>query len=248
MVDRAEIEKMNEALTVCGFTNGNQRGTIIDEGFTSLSDFSVLNDDEVKEMAKRITSMRTNQGGFVFGTMRIKKIQSLVHWVKDTKLRGLALDPNDFNVDIMNKHMDLLRIGDSTTDDSEVKPPSNFEAKKWVQWKLLFSNYMMSLKGCEDVPLNYVIRSDDLEHIEEGLSNPETALIYQASLRGPSFRKDNKRVYSIMKQLLVETVAWVWIQRYDKTENGREAMEALSAHYDGPGQVTKRLSEARNDL
>ena len=43
---------MNEVLTVCGFTNGNQRDTIINEGFTSLSDFSILTDDEVKESQK----------------------------------------------------------------------------------------------------------------------------------------------------------------------------------------------------
>ena len=73
--------------------------------------------------------MRSNQGGFVFGAMRIKKIQALVHWVKDTKLRGLTLDPNDFNVVIMNKHMDLLQIGDSTTDESEVKPPPTLRRK-----------------------------------------------------------------------------------------------------------------------
>ena len=46
----------------------------------------------------------------------------------------------------------------------------------------------------------------------------------------------------------MDTVAWAWIQRYDRTENGREAMTALSNHYDGPGQVTKRLSEARSDI
>ena len=104
------------------------------------------------------------------------------------------------------------------------------------------------MKGCENVPLSYVIRTEDPVVVTAGLANLETALIFQASLQGPSFRKDNKRVYSIMKQLLVDTNAWAWIQRYDRSENGREAMNALSDHYDGPGQVTKRLSEARSDI
>ena len=51
------VADMNAVLTVCGFTNQNQRDTIIDEGFASLDDFSILTSDEVSEMAKRITSM-----------------------------------------------------------------------------------------------------------------------------------------------------------------------------------------------
>ena len=51
-----------------------------------------------------------------------------------------------------------------------------------------------------------------------------------------------------MKQLLVESVAWAWIQRYDRSQNGCESMAELSNHYDGPGQVTKRLSESRNEI
>ena len=242
------VADMNAVLTVCGFTNQNQRDTIIDEGFASLDDFSILTSDEVSEMAKRITSMRQNQGAFVFGAIRIKKLQALVHWVKDTKVRGLPLDPANFTPDIMNEHIKLMAIGVTESDETEVKAPSSFESKKWVQWKLLFTNYVKSLKGCENVPLNYIIRSDDPTVVAAGLANPETALIFQASLQGPPFRKDNKRVYAIMKQLLVDTVAWAWIQRYDRTENGREAMTALSNHYDGPGQVTKRLSEARSDI
>ena len=141
-----------------------------------------------------------------------------------------------------------MAIGVTESDETEVKAPSSFESKKWVQWKLLFTNYVKSLKGCENVPLNYIIRSDDPTVVAAGLANPETALIFQASLQGPPFCKDNKRVYAIMKQLLVDTVAWAWIQRYDRNENGREAMTALSNHYDGPGQVTKRLGQARSDI
>ena len=47
------VADMNAVLTVCGFTNQNQRDTIIDEGFASLDDFSILTSDEVSEMAKK---------------------------------------------------------------------------------------------------------------------------------------------------------------------------------------------------
>ena len=127
------VADMNAVLTVCGFTNQNQRDTIIDEGFASLDDFSILTSDEVSEMAKRITSMRQDQGAFVFGAIRIKKLQALVHWVKDTKVRGLPLDPADFTPDIMNEHIKLMAIGATKSDKTEVKAPSSFEPKKWVQ-------------------------------------------------------------------------------------------------------------------
>ena len=181
------VADMNTVLTVCGFTTQNQRDTIISEGFTNLDDFSILTSDEVSEMAKRITPMRQNQGAFVFGAIRIKKLQALVHWVRDTEVRGLPLDPANFTPNIMNEHIKLMAIGVTESKDTEVKAPSSFESKKWVQWKLLFTNYVKSLKGCENVPLNYIIRSNDPTVVATGLANPETAIIFQASMQGPSF-------------------------------------------------------------
>jgi hypothetical protein len=52
----------------------------------------------------------------------------------------------------------------------------------------------------------------------------------------------------ILTGMLSGTMAWTWISSYDTTQNGKGALQALRAHYDGPGQIEKRLEYARNIL
>ena len=39
--------------------------------------------------------------------------------------------------------------------------------------------------------------------------------------------------------------AWEWIKTYDANQDGWLAFQALRAHYDGPGEIDKRISLAR---
>ena len=44
------------------------------------------------------------------------------------------------------------------------------------------------------------------------------------------------------------TNAWSWIERFDKTEDGRGGYLALCTYYDGPGETEKVEAIARHDL
>jgi hypothetical protein len=72
--------------------------------------------------------------------------------------------------------------------------------------------------------------------------------MYRISLRGQTFQLDNAKVFGILTELLVNSVAWTWISKYEPTKNGRAAMAALHTHYDGPGETRRRVSEAQNIL
>ena len=60
---------------------------------------------------------------------------------------------------------------------------------------------------------------------------------------GPT-KRDKQKVFKILIQLLSGTPAWMWISSHEKAKNGKRAFEALQNHYDGPGQVEKRLAYA----
>jgi hypothetical protein len=66
--------------------------------------------------------------------------------------------------------------------------------------------------------------------------------------RGPAYAWDNNKVMEILTGTLSGTMAWTWISSYDTTHNGKGAFQVLRAHYDGPGQIEKRLGYARNIL
>jgi hypothetical protein len=47
---------------------------------------------------------------------------------------------------------------------------------------------------------------------------------------------------------MADTPAWTWISKYEGKKDGRTAMKALRDHYDGPGEVEKRISYAKREL
>ena len=65
------------------------------EGLNSIDAFAALNgDSDVTEMAKRMAARTANVGRVILGTMQIKKIQTLVNWVKDHHKCNLDVDPH----------------------------------------------------------------------------------------------------------------------------------------------------------
>lgn len=53
-------------------------------------------------------------------------------------------------------------------------------------------------------PPNYVARDEDERKL------------YVVAYRSPKLNLDNKRVYSILKNILVNTLVWAWIKEHKK--------------------------------
>jgi hypothetical protein len=68
------------------------------------------------------------------------------------------------------------------------------------------------------------------------------------ALVGPEFTEDDKAVYLKLKGFCLDTPAWEWIREYDGQMSGRSAMNALRLHYEGEGEVNKRIGVARATL
>jgi hypothetical protein len=79
------IDNLHAVFAMCGITDEATCMNIINqEGFTQLESLGVLETDtDVSEMAKRMAT-RTQAGGRVLlGTVVIKRLQTLVWWVRD---------------------------------------------------------------------------------------------------------------------------------------------------------------------
>ena len=98
------IDELHSVFEMCGITNPAMRTTIIDhKGFTQLDDLGVLETDaDVTEMAKRMATRTQAEGRVLLGTVVIKRLQTLVWWIRDHQKRGLALNAADFDAAAMN--------------------------------------------------------------------------------------------------------------------------------------------------
>jgi hypothetical protein len=90
----ANLQDLHVVLAICGITDDATRALIVAcEGFTQLEDLGILKKDtDVMEMAKRMASRTQAKGRVLLGTVIIKRLQTLIWWIRDQQKWGLALD------------------------------------------------------------------------------------------------------------------------------------------------------------
>ena len=232
-------------LLICGATN-DQRDAILGEGFQGMDDLAIMDEKDVADMMSNVTKLAVNRGGSRIGAVLTKKVKALVYWCKDQLRQGLDLDAHRFTAAELAATIDRMGV-EAGEDESKPELPTKFDTHKWVSWVKKVENYLWQTKGRNNTPLYYVIRKPRTE-VAAPFASAEEERMYQTAHAGPAYMRDRQKVFEILTQLLSGTPAWTWISSHETTKNGKAAFEALRKHYDGPGQVEKRLAHAYNIL
>ena len=67
-------------------------------------------------------------------------------------------------------------------------------------------------------------------------------------LNGPAYECDNRMIYCKLKQFLIGTDGYAWIEDWNDTEDGRAAFMSWSNHYNGKGELSKRTTLAKASI
>jgi len=243
---------VHDVLITCGITNLAHRMTFLNiEGLDSIAAFaSMSGDPDVTEMAKRMAS-RPNvaAGRVILGTMHIKQLQALVYWVKDYDRRGMQAAPEMWTVEEMNTAMEQKEseFNYGKVDVDIIDPGKCQTDFGWDNWQIAFVNKLNATMGAAKVPVDYIVRPDWDNHDKLFLDDDETRR-YQMPLTGENFKRDNKLVYQMLKSACIKSDAWTWIQSFDRAADGRKAWLALVGHYNGTGELNKRVERAKEEL
>jgi hypothetical protein len=242
------IEELHSVFSMCGITNAATCMTIIErEGFTQLDDLGVLETDaNVSKMAKRMTTRTQAEGHVLLGTVVIKRLQTLIWWIRDHQKCGLTLSAANFNVAAMNAASEMKTLMHKCLDkepslmDLGKFDPDDFDAHKGAFLNLLAQSF-----GVLKEPLRYIVHP---ETIPEVFASSEEQRMYQFPLTGGSFELDNQMVYRKLKAFLIDSPGWAWIEPHDTAEDGRAAYLAWTVHYNGKGELSKHMAIAKSKL
>jgi hypothetical protein len=106
------IDNLHAFFVMCGITDEATCTNIINRaGFTHLEDLGVLETDtDVSKMAKRMATRTKVEGRVLLRTVMIKRLQTLVWWVRDQQKCGLTLNAADFNAAAINKASEMKTL------------------------------------------------------------------------------------------------------------------------------------------
>ncbi len=177
--------------------------------------------------------------------MIMKKIEALINWCHDCNREGLQLDANEFRVDVLTEYVMKAQLDDAG-DNTNPEPPKDFKVLKWVSWAKKWETYLWHIKGKDNVPLIYVVRRERDPNLP--FASEEESRVHAVTLAGNALKIDSTRVWNELQTIMADAPAWTWISKFEARKDGRGAMEALRDHYDGPGEVEKRISYAKREL
>jgi hypothetical protein len=237
----AGVPEINQVLTLCGFTNPVDRARLVQiEQFDTLDSFGDFSDDSIEHMARKYERPGPDQ--MRFGITRLVKMKAIAYWVRKQRREGLAATIDRLNNAVLAGTIREMTIStEEAKKDEKMFYPEKFNPKKYISWMQSFENYLDSVQGKSKVPLTYIIRPEGV--------NPADAVdqyqraIWSAPHVGYAFQEDNRLVYRIYKDVMVDTDGWTWFNRAGNG-NGRQAHQIITTHYSGTAETARRAAEA----
>lgn len=249
-------EVIKKLLIKVGVDENEAEAVVACSGVATCIDLADLKEEHFAQIARTANAVsRYREMDVVIGVVSTRKVQALAWWFRDAIRRGKRMvnsaDWDDARCQLSIRAMDMEKDTKVSSELMKTLHPGKIQGgKEWVQWSLSFKNYLSTMLGSSGVPLNYVIR-DIGDKVLKGFDTEKDdlmKLVTEASLKGASFNQDNRTVFQVLKNCALKTPAWAWIRRLDSSENGRLAFAKLSKHYDGPGEVRKRIATAKKQI
>lgn len=244
---------MIQMLHWIGITSQEQRSIIINDCFSDFRDLVRLDQKNINDMIKELSSRTLADGRINLGTKKSKLMVGMLHWAKDfgrisekPTISGLnkaafldqlecAIDRADYRA----RAMDQLSTRAKESDPGPLK-----SEKDWKDWEQKFTNYAGCHFGLAGVPLSYIIRKND----EPDRLSPEMKFVAKtvacAPLSGTAYEHDSLQVHEMLVNFTTGQPSHAWIKTVAKFEDGRRSMKALREHFEGKGNATRNLAEA----
>jgi hypothetical protein len=218
----AGVPEMNQVLTLCGFVNPVDRARLVEiEGLDTLDAFGDFSDDSIKHMARKYERPGPDQ--MRFGIRRIIKMKAIAFWVRKQRREGVEATVDQLNEVVIHTAMREMTIStDEPKKDEKMFYPEKFNPKKYISWMRSFENYLDSVLGKSRVPLTYVIRPEEV--VVDDAVDEYQRTIWSAPHTGYAFEEDNRLVYRIYKDIMVDTDGWTWFNRADNGKNHHNAL------------------------
>lgn len=241
------------ALAVCQF-NEVEITSLVEEAIPDWNVFLRMKEKDITTMAEEYGKRTANNGRIIFGFFRTKELQGLMHWVQDMtrmsknpslqRLTPLELALAVANNDIRKNLSDNMETASKAADPGKLRTNTD-----WYTWSQGFINYLSTIPGCTGIPLSYVVREFEEPTEDDDGDAPEdvdylTTIVNRAPLRGTAYVADRRQVHQLLTGKVLGEQAEEWIRDDKSKQNGRIDFNHLKEHYEGEGNVSRRITQA----
>jgi hypothetical protein len=256
MADAEELrQSFSNALRTCGVTNHDVIDAItITQGIGNIDIFAKMKLTGIEQMAISVFKTRRTaaQGQLVITQPALELLRSLHEWTKWQLARGLPIDAALFDANalewiVARVEFEGRNIGET---DPIVLPDKlkNVGNPSWTPFWKQFDTYCSLVRGNYlKLPVAYVYR-DHIEVTQDIINkvyeDSDAELMNTVLLEGKYYNDDNKKLWNILKPLVITGGAWPFVKKFDVTKDGRGAIFLLKGQAEGIASITTRRSTA----
>lgn len=240
------------------------RNLLETQGIRTINDLTNLPFPEIDKMIQHLSRWKPRTAGVAddedlapgptFPYLAVRKFKALRSWADYCILRGSVPNPAQFDdrttTRFLNRLSELEEIAQAKKDGNEGKePPKLASMAAWPTWVELFTTYLAQHRSAvAGTPLTYAIRDTDevapADLARDDWDSVDDDLVATSVLAGETFARDSKRVFDILKPLVMEGPGWPFVQPFNRKRDGRAAFKALKSQAEGRSAVATRKAKA----
>lgn len=249
---------------------GRQRVRIIDDGYDTLDSLLLDFENDVEGFESYLTNLNKTFATAAVAAQRVyfspSAIKSFVggvhYYMEATRAFHRVPDMINFDSDVAKtayRHY-MARKGDENADDETAKPSEHVKLKghtNYVKWRDNFKHMLSQTLGKRGFPIDYIIDSspriaqranhnlvevDSIDLYEEGLYRSN------ATQFGDLYKKDNKRVWDLLKSDMLGSPPYNHIAHLERSMNGAAAWRSLRDFYEGLDFQESLRADAFRDI
>lgn len=255
----ADVAAFSALLGRLGF-NAPTVALITSQGLSTIDELQRIPITQVDPMMQHLSKWR-NPGVapvagapapllILFPFLTVRNLKALRAWCDYRILRDQDCTPNLYvDATALRFMARLTALEDVARMKAEVKPPTALASMaSWTTWEEECSTYLGQHRSAiAETPLTYILRP----HIEvtpqmltATYDTVDEDLYTTAKLETGPYIEDNKRLYDLLKPLIIKGPGWPFIQPFNRARDGRGAYMALKAQAEGRSAIATRKAQA----
>lgn len=262
----ADVAATRALLVRMGFTNNAAERVVAadGQGLVSIEDFQQMDEKTIESCMKGIRRPGGNGVGFPVSGMAEQNFRNMIKYVKHFQRINRTLTQADITLVKVRSFQHQTNIEDKHTDPTEA-PKANL--KNWPLFIESIMEYIGGHRGVEGHPLLYCLRDEipapaEADDPMKGEPNSKYRTHDQELIgRGKIvdgvgmlstftevYLADNKRVWTLLCDILKHTTAWPHMKAAKKNEDGREGFKLVYDNFLGPCHVDHMAAAAESVL
>ena len=245
-----------------GFTQDAATYIVDTQGFDTAEDFAMLSDDEATNLCKvtrrpgGLNNQNNPNPGLSVSLKAENNLKLMCYYYRFRQRTSRPLTINLATTDTIRKYISRKRVEYEHEDPSP--PELNF--KNWTRTVDIIEDYLRNCLGTTKIPLAYIIREnvavpDDNTDPADNYPNYIDELIARAPHVIPGtndhtqhYKDDNIAVFNKLSAMLRDKDCWTYMQRAQRSRDGRLAFMSLKEHYLGKNNVDNLATYAERKL